>query len=73
VSVPPALFALGGRVGDLLARVLPFPLTSAAVHRLLGSLAVDASRFGRLTGFTPPFTVEQGLAATAAWYRGRAG
>jgi nucleoside-diphosphate-sugar epimerase len=71
IPIPPALFAAGGRVGDLLARALPFPLTSAAVHRLLGSLAVDSSRLARLTGFAPPFTVDQGLAATAAWYRGR--
>jgi nucleoside-diphosphate-sugar epimerase len=71
LPVPPALFAAGGRVGDLLARLVPFPLTSAAVHRLLGSLAVDSSRLARLTGFAPPFTVEQGLAATAAWYRTR--
>jgi nucleoside-diphosphate-sugar epimerase len=73
VPVPPSLFAAGGRAGDLLARLVPFPLTSAAVHRLLGSLAVDSSRLARLTGFAPPFTVEQGLAATAAWYRGQAG
>lgn len=71
VPFPPALFALGGRIGDLLARAAPFPLTSADVHRLLGSLAVDSSRFGRLTGFTPPFTMEEGLAATAAWYHAR--
>ncbi|MFL5382948.1 MAG: NAD-dependent epimerase/dehydratase family protein [Longimicrobiaceae bacterium] len=75
IPIPPALFALGGKVGDLLSRAVPFPLTSAAVHRLLGSLAVDSSRFGRLTGFAPPFTMDEGLAATAAWYRerGRAG
>ena len=59
-------------MGDLLARALPVPLTSAAVHRLLGSLAVDSSRLTRVTGFEPPFTVDQGLAATAAWYRSRA-
>jgi nucleoside-diphosphate-sugar epimerase len=71
IPTPPALFALGGRIGDLLARAIPFPLTSAAVRRLLGSLAVDSSRFGRLTGFTPPFTMDEGLAATTAWYRAR--
>lgn len=71
IPIPPALFAAGGRVGDLLVRAVPFPLTSAAVHRLLGSLAVDASRFRALTGFTPPFTMDEGLAATAAWYRSR--
>jgi UDP-glucose 4-epimerase len=58
-------------VGDLLSRAFPVPVTTAALHRLVGSLAVDPSRFFRLTGFAPAFTVEQGLAATAAWYRGR--
>ena len=72
VPVPPMLFAGAGRAGDLLSRVMPIPLTTAAVHRLLGSLAVDPARFFRFTGFVPPFTVEQGLAATAAWYRGQA-
>lgn len=69
--VPPALFAASGKVGDLISRAVPFPFTSEAAHRLLGSLAVDSSRFGRLTGFTPPFTMDEGLAATAAWYRAR--
>ncbi len=73
VPVPPALFAGAGRAGDLLSRLVPVPVTSAAMHRLLGSLAVDPSRFFRLTGFAPPFTVDAGLAATATWYRGRAG
>ena len=71
VPIPPVLFAGAGRMGDLLSRVVPVPVTSAMVDRLVGSLAVDPSRFFRLTGFTPPFTVEQGLAATAAWYRGK--
>ena len=72
LPIPPALFAGAGHAGDLLSRVLPVPVTSAALHRLLGSLAVDPSRVFRLAGFAPPFTVEAGLAATAAWYRGQA-
>lgn len=75
VPVPPALFRAGGRVGDVLARAVPFPLTSAAVDRLLGSLAVDSSRFRRVTGFRPPFTVAEGMRRTADWFfaRGRGG
>ena len=73
VPVPPALFRAGGRMGDVLARALPFPLTSAAVDRLLGSLAVDSSRFRRVTGFRAPFTVAEGMRRTADWFytRGR--
>ncbi|HEV2733657.1 MAG TPA: NAD-dependent epimerase/dehydratase family protein, partial [Longimicrobiaceae bacterium] len=72
VPVPPSLFRLGGRVGDGLARVVPFPVTSAAVERLLGSLAVDSTRLRTLCGFVPPFTVEAGLRSTAEWYRASA-
>ena len=37
--------------------------------RLLGSLEVDASRFGELAAWTPPASLDEGLAATAAWWR----
>lgn len=73
LPVPPALFLAGGRVGDVVARVAPFPLTSAAVDRLLGSLYVDSSRLGRIAGFRPPVSVAEGLERTAAWYRRAAG
>jgi nucleoside-diphosphate-sugar epimerase len=42
---------------------------SAAADRLCGSLQVDSRRFRDAFGWTPPFTVGQGLAATAARYR----
>ncbi len=41
---------------------------SAAMERLTGSLALDTSRLAA-TGFSPPFTLAQGLAETARWYR----
>ncbi len=63
---PRLVLGLGGRVGDVLSRAIPFPLTSAALARLTGSLEVDASRLTRVTGFVPPFTMDQGLAETAA-------
>ncbi len=37
--------------------------------RLLGSLEVDATRFGELASWTPPTTLDDGLAATVAWWR----
>lgn len=41
----------------------------AAVARLTGSLTVD----GALPGWQPPFSVTDGLAATAGWFRATAG
>jgi len=69
VPLPQGLLRAAGRGGDLLARAIPFPLTTAAVDRLLGSLEVDSSRLARVTGQPPPFSLEQGLADTARWYR----
>jgi UDP-glucose 4-epimerase len=40
-----------------------------AVERLLGSLEVDSAIFGGRTGWTQPYTIEQGLTATAQWWR----
>ncbi|HEV2146724.1 MAG TPA: NAD-dependent epimerase/dehydratase family protein [Longimicrobiaceae bacterium] len=69
LRVPPALLHVAARAGDVLSRVAPFPLTSPALQRLTGSLALDASELGRVTGFRPPYSVEEGLRATAEWYR----
>jgi len=41
----------------------------AAADRLLGSLAVDDSRFRADYGWQPPYTVDEGLALTARWFR----
>lgn len=40
----------------------------AEVERLLGSLTVDVSGL-RTTGWSPPYTVDDGLRETAAWWR----
>jgi UDP-glucose 4-epimerase len=42
-----------------------------AMARLIGSLEVDAQRFRGLTGWSPTYSVDEGLAATAAWWRMR--
>jgi UDP-glucose 4-epimerase len=68
VPVPPALLVAAGHAGDVLAAIIPFPLTTAALARLIGSLAVDASKLGRATGYRPPFSVRDGLRITAEWY-----
>jgi nucleoside-diphosphate-sugar epimerase len=72
VSVPVGLMRAAARIGDQTARVVPaVPFTSATLDRLVGSLAVDSSKLSAAVGFRPPYTLEQGLAATAAWYRTR--
>jgi nucleoside-diphosphate-sugar epimerase len=57
---------------------LPAPLLRVAaalagrrtvVARLLGSLEVDSLRFCELAGWSQPCTLDEGLAATAAWWR----
>lgn len=52
--VPPALLRLAGRMAG----------KTAAVERLVGSLAVDPSGFCRRFGWTPPVSLDQGLAGT---------
>jgi UDP-N-acetyl-alpha-D-quinovosamine dehydrogenase len=44
---------------------------SGDAARLLGSLEVDATRLRALCGWTPPYSLDEGLAATAAWWRMR--
>jgi len=39
-----------------------------AVERLLGSLVIDFSLIRHELGWTPPFSLEDGLKATAAWF-----
>ena len=42
---------------------------SDEVARLLGSLCIDSSKIRHELGWTPAYTLAQGLAETAAWYR----
>jgi nucleoside-diphosphate-sugar epimerase len=41
---------------------------SAQMSRLTGSLAVDSSRIRNELGWRPPYTVKEGLKATAEWF-----
>jgi UDP-N-acetyl-alpha-D-quinovosamine dehydrogenase len=45
------------------------PRFSSAVDWLLGSLVVDSSKIRRELGWRPPFTMDEGLAETAKWFR----
>jgi nucleoside-diphosphate-sugar epimerase len=42
---------------------------SAAVDRLTQSLVIDSSKIRNELGWQPPYTMAQGLRATAEWYR----
>jgi nucleoside-diphosphate-sugar epimerase len=49
-------------VGGLLGK-------AASVDRLVGSFAVDIAPIQKELGWTPPYSMEAGLSATAEWYR----
>ncbi len=58
-AVPPSLLQWGGA---LLGK-------SDQLSRLLGSLQVDSGKIRRELNWTPPYSLQQGLQATAEWYR----
>lgn len=58
---PPSLMRLAGKLTG----------KSMAVDRLLGSLVIDGGKIRRELGWTPPYTMADGLAATAKWYKSR--
>lgn len=60
--VPPSLLRLAGLLTG----------KRAEVARLLDSLEIDGTAICHELDWQPPNTLEQGLAATAAWYRNRA-
>lgn len=62
VPVPVALLRLAGRLTG----------RQAAIERLCASLQVDASAIRQVLGWRPPFSLEQGIAATARWFRAEA-
>ena len=43
---------------------------TAQVDRLFGSLRVDSSKLTQQLNWTPPYSLQQGLAETARWYHG---
>jgi len=66
LGVPARLFYLPAallRAGAALAG------RHSVAARLLGSLEVDSQQFRDLAGWSQPYTLDEGLAATAAWWR----
>lgn len=75
LSLPTLIRMIGEALGKR-ARLFPVPpsllrwvLPGAEVERLIASLTVDGSRLSRMTGYRRPHSVEEGLQATADWYR----
>ncbi|KND58477.1 UDP-glucose 4-epimerase [Candidatus Paraburkholderia schumanniana] len=79
----PSVAELVRKLGDHLgkpARLIPVPAgllrgvaklagKTAQIDRLTGSLRVDSSRIRDTLGWRAPQTLDEGLAATAAWFR----
>jgi nucleoside-diphosphate-sugar epimerase len=79
ISTPEMLRQLGASMGHE-ARLFPCPEVllklsglligkSDQVERLLGSLQVDSGKIRRELNWNPPYSMQQGLQATAEWYR----
>lgn len=68
VPCPRTLARLAARAGDVVSRAVPVPFTTGALERLTGSLCVDVSALRGL-GWAPRYTMAEGLADTARWYR----
>ena len=59
VHVPPAMLRLAGAIAG----------RGDEIRRLTGSLVIDPSRARSLLDWRPPFSLDQGLAETARWFR----
>ncbi|MGD9685434.1 MAG: UDP-glucose 4-epimerase family protein [Desulfobacter sp.] len=79
VSTPELVRRTAAAMG-IPARLFPFPVSfmkvagkltgkSGAVHRLTGSLTVDSSKIRQELDWKPPFTMCEGLRATAEWFK----
>lgn len=65
MRVPSRIFRCPPSLLNAVSRILG---RSADVSRLIGSLAIDDTRFRSETGWIPPFTLSQGLQQTLEWY-----
>lgn len=70
LSTPALCRAIGDALGRP-ARLFRFPPRLLPLDRLTGSLVVDDAALRDELGWKPPFSFEEGLSATAVWYRNR--
>lgn len=59
LAIPESWLRLAGRLTG----------RSAQIDRLIGALQVDTTRIRTVLGWAPPYSTDEGLAATARWYR----
>lgn len=69
VSVPVPALRLAGRLGDVIGRMASAPVDSDLMDRLTGSLQLDISRIRNVAGYVPRYSLAQGMASTAEWFR----
>ncbi|MBI4665206.1 MAG: NAD-dependent epimerase/dehydratase family protein [Nitrospinae bacterium] len=64
-AVPLGLMKTLGQAGDMAGALMgrKMPITSGAVEKLFGSLRVDSSKIRVALGWTPPYSVEEGMRA----------
>ena len=65
LSIQTRIFPMPER---LLRSVAGFVGNSTAVDRLVGSLYLDSTKIQSELGWSPPFTLQEGLQTTAKWY-----
>jgi UDP-glucose 4-epimerase len=70
ISTPELCVAIGQALGRR-ARLFPLPSMLLPFKSLTSSLEVDGAAIRRELAWRPPFTMEEGLRATADWYRRR--
>lgn len=70
VPFPPRALRLAGMLGNGLGTVLgrELGINTAAMTRLIGSLAVDSSKIRRVTGWKPRYSLDEGLEITGRWF-----
>lgn len=68
MHISPRLFGFPVSALGLLGKITG---KSAEFSRLAGSLEIDSSRIRGQLGWTPPFTLEEGLTETIGWFSGK--
>lgn len=66
---PSTLLRGAARIGDRLPSWTRFPLRSAVIDRLTGSLSVDCGLLRRESGYVPRYSLDEGLRETVRWYQ----
>jgi nucleoside-diphosphate-sugar epimerase len=71
VPLPTSVLSRVAELVNLTGRVVPLSSICGALRRVTESLVVSTEKIARLAAYVPPFSVDEGLRHTAAWYRSR--